>query len=263
MITRWPFKSMGCSSSPALLFLHGFMGTGMDWHPIATYFAGQYFCLLPDLPGHGQNTRLLPQNTLDFDTVCTGLKQLLLELKLQKVTLVGYSMGGRVALYFTVKFPQHVEKLVVESANPGIQDPAARTTRAALDDQRALQILAGGINDFVEGWYNLDLFASLKRFPRRWANTKTHRKQNNPQWAAKVIREMSPGRQPPLWRHLSQLKIPVLLLAGMLDTKYATLVSQMGKLIPQASVQIVPNAGHNIHLEQPQMFANYMGYFLQ
>lgn len=254
---------MGCPKNPALLFLHGFMGTGMDWRPIATHFAGQYFCLLLDLPGHGQNTLVLPQNTLDFDTVCTGLKQLLLELKLQRVTLVGYSMGGRVALYFAVKFPQHVEKLVVESANPGIQDPAARAKRAALDDLRASQILAGGMEDFVDIWYNLELFASLKRFPRRWANTNKQRKQNNPQWAAKVIREMSPGRQPPLWSHLSQLKMPVLLLAGVLDTKYATLVSQMGKLIPQASVQIVPNAGHNIHLEQPQMFANYLEYFLQ
>lgn len=262
MTTYWPFETVGNARNPALLFLHGFMGSGRDWFTIANTLAHDYFCVLPDLPGHGTNTHLSLDAAIDFDILCVGLEQLLDELNLQQATLVGYSMGGRVALYFAVKYPQRVEKLVIESANPGVDNPVERDKRARLDDRRASQLLLGGMDSFVDNWYELELFASLKRFPQQRKSAKNRRKQNNPQWAAKIIRELSPGRQPSLWSHLPGLNMPVLLLAGVLDEKYAALVGQMGAVIPKATVQVVPNAGHNIHLEQPQVFADSIGRFV-
>ncbi|RMF04631.1 MAG: 2-succinyl-6-hydroxy-2,4-cyclohexadiene-1-carboxylate synthase [Chloroflexi bacterium] len=263
MTTHWPVEIVGNARNPALLFLHGFMGSSRDWLTIAATLADEYFCILPDLPGHGTNTHLSLDAALDFDILCVGLEQLLGGLSLQQATWVGYSMGGRAALYFAVKYPHRVEKLVIESANPGIENPVERDKRAALDDRRALQLLAGGMDSFVESWYNLELFASLKRFPQLWEPTKKQRKLNNPQWAAKIIRELSPGRQPSLWPHLSGLNMPVLLLAGGLDEKYTALVGQMEAMIPAATVHVVPNAGHNIHLEQPQDFAGRLKRFVR
>jgi len=115
---------------------------------------------------------------------------------------------------------------------------------------------------FVEQWYQLELFRSLQTQPELLDSIKVRRKKNDPRWAAKIIRELSPGRQPSLWDRLDSLPMPTLLLAGALDPTYTTMVTQMGQKIAQATIEIVPDAGHNIHLEQPETFSRIMRSFL-
>ena len=92
---------------------------------------------------------------------------------------------------------------------------------------------------------------------------KTKRKENNANWAAKIISDLSPGRQPLLWQNLPNLSMPVLLVAGALDKKYTALVTEMAQKIPQATVEIVAGAGHNVHAEKPQQFAELVINFLR
>ena len=258
----WPYQTIGDSYRPALIFLHGFMGAGSDWSSIAKTLADQFYCILPDLPGHGWNTDFPLTHPLDFATVADGLQQLIDRLGLAQVHLAGYSLGGRIALYTAICFPQLITTLVIESANPGLEAEPARLSRAALDDQRAEQIMADGMDAFVEQWYQLELFRSLQTQPELLDAIKVRRKKNDPRWAAKIIRELSPGRQPSLWDRLDSLPMPTLLLAGALDPTYTTMVTQMGQKIAQATIEIVPDAGHNIHLEQPEKFSRIMRSFL-
>ena len=254
----WPYQLLGHRNNPPLLFLHGFLGSGSDWLPIATLLANRFFCILPDLPGHGLNmNRPLPE-PLTFDILAAELSQLLDYLGLERANLTGYSMGGRVALYAATQFPVKINMLVLEGTNPGIANAQERQHRAELDDQRAARILAEGVDNFVDAWYKMELFASLRQHPQLLAETKIRRKQNNPQWAAKIISELSPGLQPPLWDKLDTLPMPVLLVAGALDEKYTSLAKEMAAHIPQATVKIAPNAGHNVHLEQPAYFADLL-----
>ncbi|HNB52680.1 MAG TPA: 2-succinyl-6-hydroxy-2,4-cyclohexadiene-1-carboxylate synthase, partial [Anaerolineales bacterium] len=234
-----PLLSLGPSSLPPLCFLHGFLGAGQDWTRVAEAFSEEFYCLLPDLPGHGQNplSETLP---LHFDLLNQDLLSRMDMLGLSKIHLVGYSMGGRAALYFAVHHPERVASLTLESASPGITDLDERRARAAEDDRRAETLLAGGIEPFVEHWYTLPLFRSLENHPAVRAQIIARRKANNPAWVAQVIGDLSPGRQPAVWDQLSRLEMPVLLLAGALDEKYVAAGKQMAARIPHARLEIVP-----------------------
>lgn len=258
----WPYQTLGQRTNPPLVFLHGFMGTGTDWLPIANRCAGRFFCLMPDLPGHGGNTNFPISQPLNFEVVANGLNRLLEQLEFDQINLAGYSMGGRLALYTALKFPQKITALILESSNPGLVEAQARQERAEVDDNRAGTLLKIGIESFVDHWYELQLFSSLKKQPHLFDETKNKRKQNKTRWMAKVISELSPGRQPPLWHRLDALPMPVLLVAGALDSTYARLMTRMGTNIPQAKVEIIPDAGHNTHLEQPGLFAEVLTTFL-
>ena len=259
-MTLWPYQTYGDSAQLPVLFLHGFLGTGEDWLRVAQELEGQYFCVLPDLPGHGKNTDLPIAAPLSFDVLNQGLLALVDHLRLPQVRLVGYSMGGRAALYFAVHYPERVSSLILESVSPGITNSDERRARAAEDDRRAEAIRAEGVEAFVEHWYTLPLFQSLKTHPRR-EEMITRRRANHPGWVAKVIRDLSPGRQTPVWDQLPRLEMPVLFVAGSLDEKYTRLGEQIIVRVPLARLAIIPDTGHNVHLEKPEIFISLLREF--
>ena len=258
-LRNWPYSVAGNRNNPVIVLLHGFLGSGHDWRQLSErYLAQDFFCVMPTLPGHAEHP---PPDPLNFDVVADGLHKWLRQLGFNRVNLVGYSMGGRLALFFALKYQSFVSRLALEGASPGIADQQARVARAAQDDERARQLVRGGIDAFVDDWYRMDIFASLARHPGLLAEVVRQRKRNNARWASIVIRQLSPGRQPSLWLRLRELAIQVLLLAGELDTKYVTISHVMGKHIPCAQSKVIVAAGHNAHLEQPAIFAQNLKEF--
>ena len=216
-----PCRCLGQPHLPPLLLLHGFLGSSLDWLSIADHLSGRFFCLLPDLPGHGRHP---PQDPFNFDTVVDDLAHLLTDRKVTPVNVVGYSMGGRLALYFALKYPASVQRLVLEGAGPGLSDSTERAARAALDDQRAEELCRHGIDKFIEKWYQAPLFTSLTRQPEVLAHVKQARKKNRGGWVAAAIRALSPGRQPNLWPRLNELKMPVLAVGRRVRCKVCQLM---------------------------------------
>ncbi|GAB4581178.1 MAG: 2-succinyl-6-hydroxy-2,4-cyclohexadiene-1-carboxy late synthase [Anaerolineales bacterium] len=258
---NWPYQTLGDSNAPPLCFLHGFLGRGSDWLQIAAKFSETNFCLLPDLPGHGENilhSTGASCQTLTFDLINDSLLVLLDSLALPKIHLIGYSMGGRAALYFAVHHSERVASLTLESASPGITDPNERHLRAGEDERRAEAILSGGVEAFVEHWYTLPLFRSLATYPNVQAQIIAQRKLNNPAGVAQAIRDLSPGRQPAVWDQLSRLEMPVLLVVGALDEKYVAIGQQMAVHFPNSQLKIIPKTGHTVHLEQPEKFVSLL-----
>ncbi len=245
----WHCQTLGNPAHTPLILLHGFMGRGTDFLPISKRLARHFFCILPDLPGHGDTP--LPTGRLSFARLAAEFQTLLAAFDIQTFTLGGYSMGGRLALYFAVQYAHRVQHLVLESASPGIQHSEARTKRLATDHQRAEHIRQIGMQAFLQEWYAMPLFASLQRFPQTLQAIIAERSRLAPSVAARVIEELSPGQQPPLWDALPSLPMPVLLLGGALDKKYAALLPRMAWRIPRAQTLIVAQAGHNVHLERP------------
>jgi 2-succinyl-6-hydroxy-2,4-cyclohexadiene-1-carboxylate synthase len=262
LITGWPRKIFGSKSNPPVVFLHGFLGDKQDWEYLVGSFAADYYCIFPDLPGHGENRQPLPDEPLSFRWLAKGLKQLLIELDLTATHLVGYSMGGRIALYFTIQYPKMVKSLTLESASPGLEDRLARRDRRLLDEQRAAFILDQGLDSFIDQWYQMPLFASLQRNKALQERLKKRRNMNDPQAVARVVAELSPGCQPSLWRKLYAIQSPVLLIAGALDTPYLTMMNQMFVALPDAKLKIAPRAGHNTHLEAPEWYLKSAKVFL-
>ena len=215
------FISLGNPKNPPFVFLHGFLGSGKSWLNIAHLFSENYFCIMPDLPGHGDNTQIDITAPLNFDILTEWLSRLLDQIPVSKIHLVGYSLGGRAALHFACRYPKRILTLTLESANPGITDESERAHRLAEDAACAESILEDGMSAFVEKWYHMPLFASLSTHPQKLSvrAIKESAKSNRPDWMAKVIRELSPGAQKPLWDLLPNLPMPVLLITGRHDEK--------------------------------------------
>ncbi len=247
--------TLGNPQNPPIVFLHGFMGTGDDWTEIATHFVDRFYCLMPDLPGHG-GTPL--DGELGYAAWTSALREILSAQGIARTHLVGYSMGGRLALYFALTCPEMVEKLVLESANPGIVDEAERAERAALDDKLTARLRCEGMGVFLEFWYNIPLFASLNNYPALKDELVHKRSEQNSENMARVLSELSPGRQPSLWARISELEMPTLLVAGELDEKYCRITSQMATIMPKSTRVTLPGCGHNAHRENPDQFTRIL-----
>lgn len=253
MSMTWPLHTLGSPDNPPLCFLHGFMGSGDEWREIAAAFADDFFCLMPDLPGHGAN-RPLPAERLTFDLLARGLLATLSAHGLTRVWLVGYSLGGRLALYTAAMWPYHVRGLVLESASPGVERPDERRARANLDDERAARIRRDGLGAFVQAWYTAPIFRGLAANAALLAQVQQRRRSQDPDAMARVIAELSPGRMPPLWGALPFLRMPLAFISGALDEKYTALGERVCTLAPNAVHTAVPHASHTVHLEAPQAF---------
>lgn len=246
-----------------LVLLHGFSGSGADWASFVPALAEQFRVVTVDLPGHGRTDSPQEIERYTMPNTARDLIALFGQLELGPVNLLGYSMGGRLALYLALHDPGAVRALILESASPGLDDEQARYERIASDEALAAQIEENGIDWFADYWGNLPLFASLKTLPSA-AQAELHAKRlnNQPRGLANSLRGMGTGVQPSLWPRLGELNMPVLLLAGEKDPKFLSINQQMQTAIQGVWCTLVPGAGHNIHLEQPGLFVRLVTHFL-
>lgn len=242
-------------SGPPLLLLHGFTGCADNWQPLIRHLAPRFTCLAVDLLGHGQSASPDDVALYRMEACLTDLVALLEALHLPAVHLLGYSMGGRVALSFAVAHPERVLTLTLESASPGLQTEAERAARRASDEALADRLEREGLEAFVNYWENLPLFATQKNLPETTrAQLRAQRLRNNPRGLAHSLRGLGTGVQPSLWEHLSNLHIPTLLLTGALDVKFTAIAQDMNHRLPNAQHITLPNTGHTLHLEAPNQF---------
>lgn len=240
-------------SPDRLIFLHGFTQTHHHWHRAARSIE----CRLParpamrfvDLPGHG----LATDDTTGIDEAASALPGLA-----GPGTYVGYSMGGRVALAAAALGHASVERLVVIGATPGIPDDAERARRVADDEARACRIEEIGVDAFLDEWLAAPLFSTL---PPDSADLE-HRRCNTAAGLARSLRAFGTGRQRPLWGDLPDIDIPVLVIAGGLDSKFAQIGHEMADALPQATFITVDDAGHAAHSERPDEVADAVAEWL-
>ncbi|KAH9707756.1 protein PHYLLO [Citrus sinensis] len=232
-----------------LLFLHGFLGTGEEWIPIMKAVSGSARCISIDLPGHGgskmQNhvakatqeittkatqeitTKATQEITLSIDVIADVLYKLIEQITPGKVTLVGYSMGARIALYMALRFSDKIKGTVIISGSPGLRDNIARKIRRAEDDSRACALVTHGLQVFLDTWYTGELW------------------------------------ERPLWEDLKLCSTPLLIVVGEKDKKFKSIAEKMcyelshdekgsDDLRNQIYEMVeIPNCGHAVHLENP------------
>jgi 2-succinyl-6-hydroxy-2,4-cyclohexadiene-1-carboxylate synthase len=250
-------------SGRPLLLLHGFTGSAATWVPLIGALSPHIRAIAPDLIGHGQSDSPPDAARYSIERCVADLLALLDTLEVQRADVLGYSMGGRVALQLAAAAPERVGALVLESSSPGLAIASERQARVAADEALADMIERDGLAAFVDHWEHLPLFASQAALPEDTrARLRDQRLRNNPLGLANSLRRMGTGRQLALWDRLAGLGVPTLLIAGALDAKYCTLAGQMLALLPCARMVIVPEAGHAVHLEQPQAFAKNVLEFL-
>jgi 2-succinyl-6-hydroxy-2,4-cyclohexadiene-1-carboxylate synthase len=170
-------------------------------------------------------------------------------------------MGGRIALYLAIHFPQYFAGVILESASPGLSSQLERDRRIVHDLKLAEQLESADFADFIQQWYSNPLFRSFVLHPD-YQKAIARRLRNNPSQLAKSLRFNGLGTQPSLWNSLTEIKISLLLIVGELDAKFVKINQMMAQSCPQASLQSVNNTGHNVHFEEPSEFCQLLKYFV-
>lgn len=257
---KWHLHQSGVKDGFPILYLHGFMGSGKVWLPIMENFNEQAFQIAPDLPGHGHTGAAL--EALDFDSLAEELISLTSEKFSRPPILVGYSMGGRIALYTALKYPAHFSALVLESATAGISSETDRAARLQLDQARAAQLRQVDMPTFLTEWYRQPIYASLAHRPELIEQIIHKKSDGNRDHLAEAVVRLSPGLQSPLWDRLATWSKPTLIIAGQLDDKYLELAFRMSQRLNNSLLTIVPRAGHIVHLENRPDFIGTLKSFL-
>lgn len=213
-----------------------------------------------DLPGHGRHAGDLGPWRFTLEAVEAEVASLARE---EPLDLVGYSMGGRLALAYAARNPQRVRRLVLESASPGLETVEERAERRAADEALAADIERDGVEAFVDRWEALELFASHRSLPEPMrAAHRAVRLGNRAASLAASLRGLGTGVLPSYWGTLPGLRVPVLVLVGGLDRKYAEIGARMAGLLPDARCVEVAGAGHTVHLERPDAWLGAVTGFL-
>jgi 2-succinyl-6-hydroxy-2,4-cyclohexadiene-1-carboxylate synthase len=233
--------------TPTVLLLHGFTHTGSSWKPVVAALGERYRSLTPDLRGHGAGGDNTP---VTLAAVLGDLDPLLAR---GEVTLVGYSMGGRVALHAALAWPEQVVRLVLIGASPGIAEASERQARRREDEQLAEEIEGSTIEEFARRWARTPVLAGLPEDVL--ARAQADRLRSAPSGLARALRGLGTGALPSLWERLGELKMPVSLVVGERDEKFRRIAEQMAGSIPRAEIVVVPGAGHAVHLEAPERVA--------
>ncbi|XP_038988041.1 protein PHYLLO, chloroplastic isoform X3 [Phoenix dactylifera] len=265
-----------------VIYLHGFLGASQDWVPIMKAISPAARCISIDLPGHGESQVQWHMDksskqklNISVESVADIIMKLICDITSGGVILIGYSMGARIALYMTLKYNEKINGAVIISGSPGLRDEAARRIRSAQDEARAHFLLAHGLQDFLHIWYAGSLWKSLRDHPHFNEIVRNRAKHSDIQALAKVLSDLSIGKQMSLWEDLKHCQKPLLFIAGDKDIKFRDISKQMCSEIRTCSegkdhipreqlskVVIVPDCGHAVHLENPLPVINAVRKFI-
>jgi 2-succinyl-6-hydroxy-2,4-cyclohexadiene-1-carboxylate synthase len=233
--------------APTVVFLHGFTHTGRSWQPVITALGESYTSVADDIRGHGDASERVPVSSeAVIDDVLAAAGP-------ERFTLVGYSMGGRIALHVALLAGDRVQRLVLIGASPGIADERERSARRQADEDLADEIERSSIDEFARRWAQTPVLAGLPAASLDAAHA--DRLRSTPAGLARALRGLGTGALPSLWGRLGELAMPVVLAVGERDSKFRGIAADMAGLMPKSQVVIVPGSGHAVHLQAPEAIA--------
>lgn len=233
--------------SVGILALHGFTGSGEDFEYLKNHYSENVYWDTPDLP------------PLPLSGLCAFLRERWEKLAGKPRVLLGYSMGGRIALHLAREISwAEGDEFVLISASPGIADVRERKARREADEALATQIEAlASAKDFYEKWRKRPLIATQERQPSPWRERLLARRATADFriWAAH-LRLLGTGALPSLWENLHEIASPkTTLVVGEEDEKFSSIAEKMSEKIPRSRIARVPASGHSPHLENPAFFS--------
>jgi 2-succinyl-6-hydroxy-2,4-cyclohexadiene-1-carboxylate synthase len=262
------YSLIGNPDRPTIFFLHGFLGDCHEFDQITDLLADEYQCLSIDLPGHGK-TQVIEDSDYEMAPTARAIIAALDQLQISQCFLVGYSMGGRLALYLTLYFPDRFTGALLESASPGLKTEAEQEQRSQRDGQLAVELETSEFTEFLLKWYGQPLFASLRK-SSSFEQLLERRRLNRSAELAKSLCYLGTGRQHSLWSELAQNRVPLYLVVGELDQKFVAINQEMRSLAghskrsrcPSAQLRIMAGCGHNVHFENGQGFVECLREFV-
>lgn len=250
-------------ASTPVLALHGFTGSGADFEWLATDTADLCRWYAPDFPGHGLSEA--PPSYLPYTAAATarGIHAALAAVQesestgaatnnaARKPVLLGYSMGGRMALRYLARYGTgSVSALILIGASAGLAGEAERRERRRSDRALAERIEQEGIDAFIRQWNSLPIIASQSRSPY-FGQLQQRRRGNSPTGLANSLRGIGTGAVAPVHGRLAGIDVPCLLLTGALDSKFTAIAQSLTTALPRAQAVTIEQSGHSPHWENP------------
>lgn len=218
--------SCGDPRFPPLIFLHGFLGCKEDWDEMVPFFSTRFHCIAIDLPGHGA--------TPYSEDILGILRKAIPAMTGTKPVLMGYSMGGRIAM----QLADLAAALVVLSAHPGLSTPEEREARLKGDRVWADRLLHLPFEVFLAEWYAQPVF----QFCPMKHTLIERRKKQNPKDLARVLLQLSLAHQTPM----DCFPCPAFFLYGEKDLKYQEILSRLSGTVKVRSIE---GCSHVLHIE--------------
>lgn len=242
--------------------LHGFLGSPRDWDRFDPAFAHDGPLVKADLFGADAFPDALSlaawADAYGQRVIQDAFRVALLPANQpQGCYLLGYSLGGRLALHLATQFPTLWDGVVIVGANPGLDSPDARAQRRQRDEQWARRFEMEPWDMVLAAWDAQPVFAGYPAVSHPRLESALARER-----FADALRRWSLGAQMPLWNALSALPCPLLWMAGAEDAGQAAICRRLAETCPRAEIAVVPQAGHRVPWEQPRLFAARVGEFL-
>ncbi|MBX3185234.1 MAG: alpha/beta fold hydrolase [Polyangiaceae bacterium] len=218
--------------------------------------SGRVQVLAPPLVGHHGG----PSAACRFEEEVERIVRLIDEAKLGQVHLLGYSLGGRLALGVALRAPELLCGLSLIGVSPGLDDPRARAERREADEGWCRLLAERGLGAFIEAWSALPLWDTQRGLvAERLTHQRRERERHTAEGLVTSLRSVGLGQMPGYSSALEKLRLPVSLMVGALDSKYVALAERMQRALPRASLHVVPRAGHNLLIEAPEQVAAVLG----
>jgi len=238
-----------------ILMLHGFTGSLNDWREIHRLLNPNFNYIGIDLVGHGKSDSPIIVEKYNPQAHSKQINDILNNLSIKQAIIFGYSMGGRAALSFAINHPNKIRGLILEGTTAGIESEKIRSERIKIDEELADYIESHNIEEFVELWMSKEIFNTQRRFSNeKFKKIRKKKALNSKIGLANSLRGFGTGRMGYFGKKLNQINCPVMLITGELDTKFSQINKKLVKKFPAAHHQIIQNAGHIVHLEEPGRF---------
>ena len=265
-LSQFNYQITGTEDKPKLVFLHGLMGGANNWKRITQDLEQEYHILVFDQRGHGKSFK--PHHGYSPRDYAEDLKLILQELRWDKVGLIGHSMGGRNALEFAGLYPQFLWALVLEDIGPEINKDAATRIRSWIEavpvpfssKKEAREFFNGPFRDLVQTAEKAEMLAEFFYWNME------EKSEGLVDWRffrPGILTSLMEGRDHERWRLLRELKVPALVVRGErsqdLTREIFTKMQTMNSLVEGVEI---PDSGHWIHFEQPQIFIKVLKEFL-
>lgn len=234
--------------------LHGNVGLAADWRQISTQLAEREISSRAIDLWRFLECEALPleQFGATFNADASGQVN-----RGQSRILVGYSMGGRLAMHALLEAQAPWKAAVIIGAHPGLEEEGARAERCAADAQWASRALMEAWPDFLQAWEDQAVLQGTARRDARDSGRLQLRRRE----IARSFVDWSLGAQQPLWERLPEIRVPVLWISGELDSKFTAIAERACELIPNAQLAIAPGAGHRVPWQAQDWLANQIGRF--
>jgi pimeloyl-ACP methyl ester carboxylesterase len=257
------YLEWGVNTCQPILLLHGFLSQAYIWDGFASSFSSDYHMLALDQRGHG-GSDWSSDGDYSIDDHFTDIAGFIELLDLRDLILIGHSMGGRNALFYTACIPDRIKKLILVDARPGNSDQSIQALRNLLD---GFSFEVGDFDDLIQKaetlYPHLSLKASFDLIRSSLNRVVSHSPFSHYDPWLIIASQLADYMVDELWHFMESIPCPTLIVRG----EYSTFLSQeeaesMGRLIPDAEVVVIPRASHLPMLENPAVFKKAIISFL-